>query len=61
MTDAGFDLALTIGVLHAARQSYGAKVLQHVAIERVQFGVVDVRGEHALAKVIEDDNTRDAT
>ena len=38
----------------ATRQGDGAVVGEHVAVERVQRGVVDVRREHALAQVVED-------
>jgi len=36
-------------------------VRQDVAIERIQSGIVDVRDEHALAQIIQDDDPRCAT
>ena len=44
VADAGFDLALPIGIADAARQGDDAVVGEHVAIERIQRRVVDVRG-----------------
>ena len=35
-------------------------MLEHVPIQRVQRRVVHVRREHALAKIIENDNARGA-
>jgi hypothetical protein len=54
VADAGLDLALAVGVPDPARQRHDAVVGQHVAVERVQCRVVDVRGEHALEEVVED-------
>jgi hypothetical protein len=56
VADAGFDLALAIGIAHAARQRDDAVVGEHVAIERIERGIVDVRREHAFAQVVEDDD-----
>ena len=56
VADAGFDLALAIGIADAARQRDDAVVREHVAIERIERRVVDVGREHALAQVVEDDD-----
>ena len=56
VADAGLDLALSVGVADAARQGDDAVVSQHVAVERIERRVVDVRGEHALLEVVEDDD-----
>jgi len=37
-------------------QGYSAIVRQDVAIERIQSGIIDVRDEHALAQIIQDDD-----
>ena len=56
MADTGFDLALSIGISDAARQRDCAVVRQHIAVERIQRRIVDVRLEHAFAQVVEDDH-----
>ena len=56
MADTGLDLALAVGVADAARQGDGAVVGQHVAVERIERRVVDVRGEDALFEVVEHDD-----
>ena len=56
VADAGFDLALPIGMADAARQGDDAVVGEHVAVERIQRRVVDVRAEDALLEVVEDDD-----
>ena len=56
VADGGFDLALAIGVADAARQGDDAVVGQHVAVERIECGVVDVRGEDAFLEVVEHDD-----
>ena len=55
VADAGFDFAFAIGIADAARQRDDAVVREHVAIERIERGIVDVRREHAFAQVVEDD------
>ena len=61
MADAGFYFALPIRVLHPAGQSHGTVMLQHVAIQRVEPGIVDIRRDHALAKVIQHPHASHAT
>ena len=56
VADRGFDFALAIGVADATRQSDDPVVGQHVAVERIERGVVDVRGEDALLEVVQDDD-----
>ena len=56
VADAGFDFPFAIGIADAARQGDHAVMGEHVAIERIQRRVVDVRREHAFAQVIEDDD-----
>ena len=56
VADGCFDLALAVGVADAARQGHGPVVGQHVAVERIERGVVDVRSEDALLEVVEHDD-----
>ena len=60
MADAGFDLALAIGIADATREADDAVVREHVAIERIERRLVDVGREHALFEVVEDDDARRA-
>ena len=56
MRDGRLDLPLPIRIPDATRQGDGAVVREHVAIERVQRRIVDVRLQHALAQIVEDDD-----
>src|SRR6185437_5222807 len=53
IADPGFHLALAIGIAHPARQRDDAIVGHHVAVERVQRGIVDIGPEHAFGEVVE--------
>ena len=48
------------GSLHAARQRDRAVMLQHVAVERIERGIVDIGREHAFAQIIQHDHARHA-
>jgi hypothetical protein len=61
MTDARFNFSFSIRILDPTGQGYRAIVCQDVAIERIQSGIIDVRDEHALAQIIQDDDPRSAT
>ena len=54
----GLDLAFSIWIADPARQGGHAIVSEHVAIERVEFRVVDVGLEHALFQVVEHHDAR---
>jgi hypothetical protein len=60
VSDSGLDFAFAIGILDAAGESDCAVVRQHVAIEWIQRGIVDVGDEHAFAEIVEDDDARTA-
>ncbi len=61
VSHAGLGLAFAIGIAHATRDRRDAVVREHVAIERVERGVVDVWLQHALAQVVEHDDAWRAT
>ena len=61
VADSGFDLALAIGVADPTRQGDDPVVGQHVAVERIERRVVDVRGEDALLEVVEHDDAHGAS
>ena len=61
MPDGGFDFALAIGITHAARQRDYPVMLKHVAIERIESGIVDVRRDNAFAQIIEYDRACDTS
>jgi hypothetical protein len=54
--DAGFDFALAIGIADAARQRDDAVVREHIAVERIERGIVDVRGEDTFFEIVEDND-----
>src|SRR5206468_3046741 len=54
--DGRLHLAFAIGIADATGQRDDAVVRQHVAVERIESGVVDVRREHALTEIVEDDD-----
>ena len=56
VTDARFDFPLAIGIADATRQRDHAVMREHVAIERIERGIVDVRRQHALFQIVEDDD-----
>ena len=58
MADARFHLPFSIRIADAARHRDRAVVRQHVPVQRIERGIVDVRGEHALAQVVEDHDPR---
>jgi hypothetical protein len=53
VADAGFDLAFPIRVADATRQRDGAVMREHVAIERIERRIVDVRREDAFFQIVE--------
>ena len=61
MPDARFDFPFAIRILNAARHGDGTVVCEHVAVQRIERGIVDVGDEHALAQVIQHDDASHAT
>jgi hypothetical protein len=56
MYPTGWWTVSTERIPDATGQRDDAIVREHVAIERVQGGVVEVRREHALPQIVEDDD-----
>jgi len=56
VADARFDFPFPIRIADAARERDDAVVGEHVAIQRIERGIVYVGREHALFQVVEDDN-----
>src|ERR1700691_4017188 len=61
MADSGFDLTFSVRISHAARQSDRAVMLQHVAVERIKRGIVNIGRGHAFAEIIQHHNTSHTT
>src|SRR5664279_735109 len=61
MAHAALDLTLAIRIRHAAGHRDYAVMPQHVRVHRVERGIVDIGLEHALAKIVEYDDSCAAT
>jgi hypothetical protein len=57
MADAGLDFALAIWILNPTGHGDRAVVREHVAIQRIQRGIVDIGNKHAFAQIVENDDT----
>src|ERR1700686_730187 len=53
MANAGLHLAFAIRIPNTTGQGDGAIMRQHVAVERIHAGIVDVRREDAFLEVVE--------
>jgi hypothetical protein len=53
VSHARFDFAFPVRVLNPAGHGDCAVVGQHIAIERVDAGIVDIRLKHTLFEVVE--------
>jgi hypothetical protein len=60
MSDATFHFPFSIRIRHATRQRDGAVMLQHIPVEGIECGIVNVGDEHALVQIIEHDHTSDS-
>jgi hypothetical protein len=56
VADARFDLPFAVRIADATWQRDDAVMREHVAIERIQRRIVDVRREHAFAEVVGDNH-----
>jgi hypothetical protein len=56
VADAGLDFALAIWILNATWHGDRVVVGKHIAIERIERGIVNVGDEHALAQIVEHDD-----
>ena len=61
VANGGLHLAFSIWILDPAGQGDRTVVCQHVAIERIDSGIVEVWDQHAFAKVIEHQEARSPT
>ena len=61
MTDTRFHFALPVRVLNPAGHGDRAVMLQHVAVERVERGIVNIGREHALTEIIKHHDPSRAT
>ena len=61
VADAGFDFAFSIRISDPARHGHHAVVGEHIAVERIERGIVDVGREHAFAQIVEHHHARTAT
>lgn len=50
---ARLDFAIAIWIVDTTRNGDGAVVREHVAVERIERGFVNVRDAHALAQIAE--------
>ncbi len=48
-----FNLAFQIGCVRAAGQSENAVMFEHLRVKRVEFGIIDVRLDHAFFEIIQ--------
>src|SRR6202034_43031 len=55
-----FYFAFAIRVLHSAWKRCDAVVLQHVTVQRIERGLINVGREHAFAQIIEHHYTSDS-
>jgi hypothetical protein len=61
VADASFDFALAIWILNATRHGDRAVMREHVAIEGIESGIVNVGDEHTFAQIIENDDASGPT
>src|ERR1700722_18781800 len=55
------DFSFPIRMADPAREGHGTVMPEHVAVKRIECGVVYVRGENAFAQIVEDNHASDAT
>jgi len=53
VANTGFHFAFAVRVLHSAWKRCDAVVLQHVTVQGIERGLVNIGREHALAQIIE--------
>jgi hypothetical protein len=58
VTDAGLDFAFPIRVPHATRQGKSTIMPQHIAVERIERGIVDIWCNDTFAEIIEHHHAR---
>ncbi len=55
------DFAFAIGIAHATGHGHGAVVSQHIAIEGIQGGIVNIGDQHAFAQIIQNHHSGSPT
>ena len=60
VSDAGFNFAFSIRVSDPAWHSHHAVVRQHIAVQGIEGGIVDVGLEHTFAQIVEHHDARGA-
>ena len=58
MADGGFDFAFAVRILNATGHGDDAVMLQEIAVQRIERGVIEVGKQHAFAQVIQYDDAR---
>jgi hypothetical protein len=56
MADTAFHFAFPVRMADAARQRRCAVMPEHIAVQRVERGIVNIGVEHALAQIVENNN-----
>src|SRR5208282_726525 len=56
MTNTCLDFPFSVWILNPARHGDRAVVGEHVAVERIECGIVNVSDEHAFAQIVEHDD-----
>ena len=59
--DAGFNFSFAVGIVDPARQGHSSVMGEHVAIKRVQSGVVEIGDQDTFFEVVQDHDPRTAT
>jgi len=56
MTNASLHLPLAIRIAHTAGKRDDIVVLEHVAVQRINGGIVDIWFEHPFTQIVEHDD-----
>src|SRR4051812_24222245 len=61
VTDTGFHLSFAVGIPDFAWHGRGAVMRQHVSVQWIESGIVEVRTQNTFAKIVQNDDAWDAT
>ena len=59
--DTRFNFSFSIGILDPARQCHHTVMSEHVPIQRIEGGIVDIRNQHSFPQIVENDHSDRAT